>query len=111
MLNTASTLPLLYVYIKLIINIKLYICIYIYYIYIYYVYILKICPPAGPTPETISDFWQMIWDVKLAVIVMLTKVDENGKVRPERSEWIFIFCSSTIATDLNFWRKIILHIL
>ena len=102
MLNTASTLPLLYVYIKLIINIKL---------YIYYVYILKICPPAGPTPETISDFWQMIWDVKLAVIAMLTKVDENGKVRPERSEWIFIFCSSTIATDLNFWRKIILHIL
>ena len=42
------------------------------------------CPPAGPTPETISDFWQMIWDVRPAVIVMLTKVDENGKVRPER---------------------------
>ena len=45
----------------------------------------KMCPSAGPTPETISDFWQMIWDVRPAVIVMLTKVDENGKVRPERS--------------------------
>ena len=32
------------------------------------------CPPAGPTPETISDFWQMIWDVRPAVIVMLTKI-------------------------------------
>ena len=32
------------------------------------------CPPAGPTPDTISDFWQMIWDVRPAVIVMLTKV-------------------------------------
>ena len=42
------------------------------------------CPLAGPTPETISDFWQMIWDVRPAVIVMLTKVDENGKVRPEK---------------------------
>ena len=39
------------------------------------------CPPAGPTPETISDFWQMIWDVRPAVIVMLTKVNENGRVR------------------------------
>ena len=35
----------------------------------------------GPTPETITDFWQMIWDVRPAVIVMLTKVFENGKVR------------------------------
>ena len=35
----------------------------------------------GPTPETITDFWQMIWDVRPAVIVMLTKVHENGKVR------------------------------
>ena len=39
------------------------------------------CPPAGPTPETVSDFWQMIWDVRPAVIVMLTKVNENGRVR------------------------------
>ena len=36
--------------------------------------------PPGPTPTTISDFWQMIWDHKPAVIVMLTRVQENGKV-------------------------------
>ena len=36
--------------------------------------------PIGPTPTTISDFWQMIWDHKPAVIVMLTKFQENGKV-------------------------------
>ena len=36
--------------------------------------------PSGPTPTTISDFWQMIWDHKPAVIVMLTRVQENAKV-------------------------------
>ena len=41
------------------------------------------CVPAGPTPETITDFWQMVLDVRPAVIVMLTKVDENGKVTVE----------------------------
>ena len=40
--------------------------------------------PAGPTPETVSDFWQMSWDVRPAVIVMLTKVNENGRVRTDR---------------------------
>ena len=34
----------------------------------------------GPTPATISDFWQMIWDQKTSVIVMLTNIEENGKV-------------------------------
>ena len=55
----------------------------------------KMCPPAGPTPETISDFWQMIWDVRPAVIVMLTKVDENGKVRPEKLQK-FLYCGCTM---------------
>ena len=36
---------------------------------------------AGPTPDTITDFWQMVLDVRPAVIVMLTKLNENGKVR------------------------------
>ena len=35
----------------------------------------------GPTKNTISDFWQMIWDCKAIVIVMLTKPEEKGRVR------------------------------
>ena len=34
----------------------------------------------GPTNATVSDFWQMIWDQKCLVIVMLTNIEENGRV-------------------------------
>lgn len=35
----------------------------------------------GPLPETIEDFWQMVWEQKTPIIVMLTRVDEGGRVR------------------------------
>ena len=31
-------------------------------------------------PNTVGDHWRMIWDLKLTVVVMLTKVTEAGKV-------------------------------
>ena len=34
----------------------------------------------GPLPHTVSDFWRMIWELKLPTIIMLTKVTENGMV-------------------------------
>ena len=43
-------------------------------------YCLLFCFALGPTPNTVSDFWQMLWDQKCPVIVMLTKVEEKGKV-------------------------------
>lgn len=33
----------------------------------------------GPTPETIKDFIRMVWEQKVQVIVMLTKLVEAGK--------------------------------
>ncbi|KAI8900001.1 protein-tyrosine phosphatase-like protein [Globomyces pollinis-pini] len=38
----------------------------------------------GPTPETFGDFWQMIWEQSTAVIVMLTKEEEYGRIKCHR---------------------------
>ena len=34
----------------------------------------------GPLPDTIADFWEMVWEQRSPVIVMLTKLEERGKV-------------------------------
>ena len=31
-------------------------------------------------PNTIGDHWRMIWEHKLTAVIMLTKVNEAGKV-------------------------------
>ena len=35
-------------------------------------------------PETVGDFWQMIWDQKIKTIVMLTKLMEGDKPKCEQ---------------------------
>ena len=34
----------------------------------------------GPIPETVSDFWRMVWEENSRTIVMLTNTHERGKV-------------------------------
>lgn len=34
----------------------------------------------GPLPHTCAQFWQVIWDQKLSLIVMLTTLTERGRV-------------------------------
>ena len=34
----------------------------------------------GPLPDTQDDFWKLVWQLKSATIVMLTKEREGGKV-------------------------------
>ena len=38
------------------------------------------CNGVGPNALTLSDFIQMIWDLKPPVVVMLTRLFEKGKV-------------------------------
>lgn len=35
----------------------------------------------GPLPNTINDFWHMIWQEKSQIILMITHVEEKGRVK------------------------------
>ena len=34
----------------------------------------------APVPGTVDDFWQMIWDQRINMVIMLTRTVEGGKV-------------------------------
>eukprot|EP00045_Choanoeca_perplexa_P010134 m.101447 g.101447 ORF g.101447 m.101447 type:complete len:378 (+) comp15169_c0_seq1:1169-2302(+) len=38
----------------------------------------------GPKPETLSDFWRMWWEQQSQVIVMMTGLQENGRIKCHR---------------------------
>ena len=35
----------------------------------------------GPVPDSVPDFWRMVWEQGTATIVMLTNLEEKGRVR------------------------------
>eukprot|EP00058_Branchiostoma_floridae_P015952 XP_002601440.1 hypothetical protein BRAFLDRAFT_281312 [Branchiostoma floridae] len=35
----------------------------------------------GPLPETIPDFWRMVWEQRSATVVMMTKLEERTRVK------------------------------
>ncbi|XP_047669386.1 protein tyrosine phosphatase receptor type Fa isoform X6 [Tachysurus fulvidraco] len=35
----------------------------------------------GPLPETVSDFWRMLWEQRSSTIVMMTRLEEKSRVK------------------------------
>ena len=35
----------------------------------------------GPLPETLADFWRLVWEQRSATIVMLTRLEERARVK------------------------------
>ncbi|XP_051855911.1 receptor-type tyrosine-protein phosphatase F isoform X11 [Antechinus flavipes] len=35
----------------------------------------------GPLPETLGDFWRMVWEQRTATIVMMTRLEEKSRVK------------------------------
>ena len=34
----------------------------------------------GPLPETFCDFWRMVWEQRSSTVVMITRLEERGRV-------------------------------
>jgi len=55
---------------------------------------IKCIAAMAPIPSTFNDFWQMIWEQDIDVIIMILKLKENGKVKgdkywPENKDYDF----------------------
>ena len=35
----------------------------------------------GPLPETLADFWRLVWEQRSSTIVMLTRLEERARVK------------------------------
>ena len=38
----------------------------------------------GPLPHTVNDFWKMLWQNKVKVVIMVCREEEQGKHKCER---------------------------
>lgn len=41
----------------------------------------------GPLPQTVGDFWRLVWEQQSRTLVMLTNCVESGLVRALQGSW------------------------
>lgn len=55
----------------------------------------------GPLPHTCAQFWQVVWDQKLPLIVMLTTLTERGRVSGLLSNSEVCMSPQCVLWDMN----------
>ena len=62
---------------------------------------------SGPKLEEVAIFWQMVMEQKPAVVVMLTKVEENGKVSSLCTLHEKLLCILCMPSSLNSIQSVL----
>ena len=55
----------------------------------------------GPLPNTLDDFWRMIWEKRLTTIVMLTQCFEGRVSNPQKITFTLLTTECTFAYRKN----------
>lgn len=65
----------------------------------------------APIPDTIPDFWRMIWEQESSTVVMLSKETESGKVISNSAHCMVIGLRFTDSTVQIFLCAYVVHIM
>lgn len=70
-----------------------------------YTYICFLCDIVGPLPNTVAEFWQMVWEQRCEIIVMLTGLVEGGKVNELLVARHLISCTFVQRKCTQYWPE------
>ena len=58
---------------------------------------------AGPQPQTIIDFWRMVWEQNCTIVVMITKTIEKGRVSQTSLKRLQLVDTCDMIVSLRFF--------